>query len=90
MTRPRTGGPVFDTSWAIDRGFIPGALVRADRPDFIVPREDQRKVGLVLGVVEAYKEDNVWATTQVRVAWFGPDVRAFVTLEPDHRIRVVV
>lgn len=64
-------------------------MVRADRPDFIVPREDQRKVGIVLGVVQPYTDDNQWATPQVRVAWFGPDVRTFVTLEPDHRIRVV-
>jgi hypothetical protein len=67
--------------------FRPGDLVRTARPDFRVPLDLIHRLGLVIGIVPPYAEDNDCAISQVKVIWTGPRAgKKLITLELDHRI----
>lgn len=69
--------------------FSPGDLVRSDRPDFNVPTDEQKRLGLIVGHVPPGEMGNRYAVTQLLVFWFGPWHGKPFTLEPDHRVRHV-
>lgn len=66
--------------------FKPGDLVRSDRPNGQVPKEEQKRLGLVINHVPGYTNGNPYACTALLIAWFGPRVGNFLTIEVDHRV----
>jgi hypothetical protein len=66
--------------------FPPGTLVKADRPDFNVPKDERRKVGLVIGHLPPGHHSNGYAIPMLLVAWSGPGTNKFLTVEPDGRV----